>query len=254
MSAGYQVLPLIYDRWQKAYGADYSTLILPRLLATIRRYHSPTTSMVDIACGTGSLARMMAQRGWTVWGVDASERMVHEARQKFRSTRWPVTILRQDMRAIRLPVKVGLATSLFDSLNHILTRRELLRVFRGVHRTLEPGGYFVFDVNNELCFEKLWMRTETVHHRDFTIIMQNRYERGRKMAYSFVTIFLRSGNRYRRLGEIVRERCFAHEEVHNLLGEAGFVVVDSEDFNFTDMPDVGKIKTWWVARKPSTQL
>jgi SAM-dependent methyltransferase len=250
MPTGYEFLPLIYDRWQKTYGADYSSLILPRLLATLRRYHSPTQTMVDIACGTGTLALMMAQRGWTVWGVDASERMVNEAQQKIRSKRWAITILRQDMRAICLPVKVGLATSMFDSVNHILTRRDLLRVFRGVQRALEPGGHFIFDVNNELCFERLWTRTETVNHRDFTIIMQNRYDRRRKMAYSFVTIFLRSGNRYRRLREIVRERCFAHKEVHDLLEEAGFVVVEGEDFNFTTTPDVGKIKTWWVARKP----
>jgi SAM-dependent methyltransferase len=249
MPAGYEVLSLIYDRWQKTYGADYSTLILPRLLDTIGRHSIPTTSMVDVACGTGALGLMMARRGWTVWGVDASERMVEEARRKLRSKRYRATILRQDMRALRLPVQVGLATSMFDSLNHILTSRELLRVFRRVCGSLVPGGHFVFDVNNELCFRKLWTRTGTIHHRDFTIILENRYESGRKMAYSFVTVFLRNGDRYRRLGEIVRERCFARKEVRELLETAGFKVQECEDFNFTDVPEMGKVKTWWVARK-----
>jgi SAM-dependent methyltransferase len=249
MPAGYKVLPQIYDRWQQTYGADYSTLILPRLLATIDRHKIPTTSFLDVACGTGSLGLMMSKRGWSFWGVDASALMVEKARRKFRSARRAGAILRQDMRSIRLPVSVGLATSMFDSVNHMLSRRDLLRVFRGVAGTLDPGGYFVFDVNNELCFRKLWKHTGTVHHRDFTLIMENRYERPRRRAYSFVTVFLRAGSRYERLAEIVQERWYTKPELRGALREAGFDVLESEDFNFTDVPEVGAIKTWWVARK-----
>jgi SAM-dependent methyltransferase len=249
MSAGYKVLPLVYDRWQKSYGADYTTLILPRLLKTISQLNIPVSSLLDVACGTASLAKLLARRGWTVWGIDASERMVAEARRKFRSKRWPVTILRQDMRSIHLPTTVRLATSMFDSLNHVLTRRDLLRVFRGVHRSLVEGGYFIFDVNNELCFRKLWTQSGAVHCRDFSLVMQNRYEPSRKVAYSLVTLFLRRGSRYERLGEIVRERCFTKEEVGGALERAGFEIVSSEDFNFTGSEDLGPVKTWWVARK-----
>jgi SAM-dependent methyltransferase len=249
MPAGYKVLPLIYDRWQQTYGADYSTLILPRLLATIDRYDIPTTSLLDVACGTGSLGLMMSKRGWSFWGVDASALMVENACRKFRSARGKATILRQDMRSIRIPVSVGLATCMFDSVNHILTHRDLLRAFRGVAGALAPGGFFVFDVNNELCFKKLWNSTQAVHHRDFTLIMQNRYERQRRRAYSFVTLFQRSGNRYERLAEIVQERWYSKPDVRKLLRDAGFEVLESTDFNFTDVPEVGRIKTWWVARK-----
>jgi SAM-dependent methyltransferase len=251
MPAGYKVLPLIYDRWQQTYGADYSTLILPRLLATIQQYKIPKTSLLDVACGTGSLGLMMTKRGWAFWGIDASELMVEKACRKFHSARREGTILRQDMRSIRIPVCVGLATSMFDSVNHILTHRDLLRAFRGIAGALSPGGFFVFDVNNELCFKKLWNSTQAVQHRDFTLIMQNRYERPRRRAYSFVTLFQRCGNRYARLAEIVQERCYTKHEVRRALLDAGFEVLESTDFNFTDVPEVGAIKTWWVARKRS---
>ena len=249
MTAGYHVLPEIYDRWQKTYGNDYTTLILPRLLATIARLNIPVSSLLDVACGTGSLALMMARRGWRVWGVDASEEMLVQARRKFRGKRLLATFLHQDMRDIRLPARVDLATSMFDSLNHATSQRELLTTFRGVYRSLLPGGYFVFDTNNELCYRSLWTRTDAIHHRDFTIIMQNRYVPRRKKAYSFVTVFLRRGEGYVRQAEIVQERFFSREEVGKLLREAGFRVLEIEDFNFTDMPEIGKIKTWWVARR-----
>jgi len=249
MRAGYRVLPLIYDRWQQTYGADYSTIILPRLLATIDRHGIPTTSLLDVACGTGSLGLMMSKRGWSFWGVDASELMVEKARRKFRSARRVATILRQDMRSIRLPVPVGLATSMFDSVNHVLSRRDLLRVFRGVAGALDAGGYFVFDVNNELCFRRLWRRTQAVQHRDFTLVMQNHYDRARRIAYSLVTLFLRGGSRYERLAEIVQERWYTKPELRGALREAGFEVLECEDFNFTGVAEIGAIKTWWVARK-----
>jgi SAM-dependent methyltransferase len=252
MPAGYRTLPAIYDRWQKTYGKDYSTIILPRLLRTLAHHSIRPSSMLDVASGTGTLAFLMARRGWKVWGVDASEFMVAESMRKITGPKSPVMFLHQDMREIRIPQKVSLATSMFDSLNHCTTRRDLLRTFRGVSRSLLPGGYFIFDTNNERCFRRLWTRTETVDHSDFTLILQNRYDARNRQAYSFVTIFMKDGVKYQRKGEIVRERFYPRLEVEETLLRAGLAVVECEDFNFTDVPEIGKIKTWWVAKKPGS--
>ena len=249
MPSGYHVLPLIYDRWQQTYGKDYSTIILPRLLRSITRQNIPTSSMLDVACGTGTLALMMARRGWKVWGVDGSGNMVARAMKKIEGKRLPLLFLHQDMREIVLPERVDLAVSLFDSLNHLTSRRDLLQTFRRVNRALVPGGYFMFDLNNERCFRLLWTRTESVDADGFTLILQNRYDRTRRNAYSFVSLFLREGDTYRRSGEIVRERYYPRTEVRELLNQADFRVLECADFNFTDVPEVGKIKTWWVVRK-----
>ncbi len=48
MSSGYSILPSVYDRWQKTYGKDYTTLILPRILATLHTFRVPVSSMVDL--------------------------------------------------------------------------------------------------------------------------------------------------------------------------------------------------------------
>jgi len=245
----YNVLSRVYDRWQNTYGSDYSTLILPRLLATIAKYRIPKTSMLDLACGTGSLAFMMARKGWDVCGVDASEGMLAAAIEKNRRVRPPLRFFRQDMRELRLPAQVGLVTSMFDSLNHLPSVRDLLRTFRAVHACLEPGGHFVFDLNNERCFRTLWTRNEAVHHRDFTLILQNSYSQERKAACSQVTLFLRSGQTFERHRELVYERFFPRRDVAQMLRRAGFIVQESTEFNFTKNPLIGSIKTWWVARK-----
>lgn len=249
MSSGYSVLPLVYDRWQKSYGKDYSGLILPRVVATLKGFGIRPGTMLDLACGTGSLAMHMQRRGWKVWGVDGSPLMIEAARAKLRGPGMPVRFLKQDMRELDLPEQVDLATCMFDSLNHLPGRGDLLKTFRGVSAALKPGGFFVFDVNNERCFMKLWTRESIVRHRDFTMFFQNMYDRPRKTACSRVTLFLKRGNVYEKSEEIVCERYFPRAVVRGLLERAGFAVLRAEDFNFTGSREVGRIKTWWVAKK-----
>ncbi|MGB5874111.1 MAG: class I SAM-dependent methyltransferase [Bacteroidota bacterium] len=249
-STGYSALPLVYDRWQKTYGEDYSSLILPRLISTIRGLRLRPTTMLDLACGTGSLAQMLARRGWDVWGVDASEGMLGVATGKRYPARSSVRFLLEDMRDFRLPEKVDLVTCMFDSINHLPASRDVLATFRSVYASLREGGFFVFDVNNERCYRTLWTRNEAVHKKDFSVVLQNAYSPERRAACSYVTVFLKVGDRFERRQEMICERYYPRGELRGLLRKAGFRVRQVQDFSFTADPSVGKIKTWWVLRKP----
>ncbi len=249
-STGYTVLPLVYDRWQKAYGKEYSALILPRLLSTIRDARLRPTTVLDLACGTGSLARMLARRGWNVWGVDASEGMINVARSKQYQARSSVRFLRADMRSFRLPEKVDLVTCMFDSINHLPAAGDVLATFRSVYASLREGGFFIFDVNNERCYRTLWTRNEAMHGKDFSVLLQNAYSPERRAACSYVTVFLKVDGLFERRQEMICERYFPRDELRSLLKRAGFQVRQVEDFSFTSDPSLGKLKTWWVLRKP----
>ncbi len=249
MPPGYQALPEVYDRWQRSYGKDFSTLILPKLLHTIRTYGISTSSLLDLACGTGTLALLMARRGWKVFGVDASEGMLNEARKKVQRCRYPVAFTRQTMESFRLPERVMVTTCLFDAANHVTSPRSLLKCFRNVHAALIPGGFFIFDVNNELCYRTVWRQTEVLHEKGFTMVLENSFHIPRKLGVSRVTLFIQRGDLFEMKKEIVRERYYPRAEMVELLRRAGFEVLENRDFNFTSNPLVGEIKTWWVARK-----
>ena len=249
MASGYQVLPEVYDRWQQTYGKDFSTMILPKLLRTIKEYRIPTSTLLDLACGTGTLAMMMAKRGWRVFGIDASEGMLEEGRKKVAGTGISVTFSCQNMEKFELPEHVTLAVCMFDAVNHLASSWALLKCFRRVSATLDPGGYFIFDVNNELCYETIWRQKEVIHEKDFTMILENSFEARARTAKSKVSLFIRRGNLFERKNETVRERYFPRDEIGELLNRAGLDVLESNDFNFTHDPLVGEIKTWWVARR-----
>jgi SAM-dependent methyltransferase len=205
--------------------------------------------MLDLACGTGTLAVMMAKRGWKVWGIDGSEGMVAESVKKLVGNDKLVKFLHQDMRQFILPSQVILTTSFFDSLNHLLTPKDLVRTFHAVHKALLPDGYFIFDVSNELCYKSLWMRTETINHKDFTLVLKNNYNSGSHLARSDVELSFSNGSFNDQCTETVFERYFDNEEIDELLQSVGFHVLQRDDFNFTRISNVGKIKTWWVVQK-----
>jgi SAM-dependent methyltransferase len=236
----------VYDRWQDTYGRDFTTVILPRLLASIRRFRIPVSSYLDVGCGTGTLALAMARRGWKAWGVDASVGMLREAEKKRDEQGLRAAFFRQDMRRLHAPQRVCLVTSMFDTLNHVASAEELLATFRGIRDALLPGGYFMFDVNNEQCFRTLWTLSDVIHHKDFTLKLENSFDAVAGRACSVVTLTPLGGGEPMR--EVVEERLFATAEVHQALEDAGFRVCLSEDFSFPDVPEAGRVKSWWVAK------
>jgi ubiquinone/menaquinone biosynthesis C-methylase UbiE len=249
MASGYQFLPEVYDRWQQTYGKDFSTLILPKLLRSIKAHKIPTSSLLDLACGTGTLAVMMAKRGWKVFGVDASKGMLREGKKKIKGTPYSVVFSHQNMERFVLREQVTLAVCMFDAVNHLTSSKALLNCFRRVNSTLIPGGYFIFDANNELCYETIWRQTEVIHEEDFTMALENTFDAPTRIGRSRVTLFMRRGGLFERRVETVRERYYPRDEIGELLRRAGFQVLESADFNFTPNRLVGEIKTWWVARK-----
>ncbi len=250
---GYRVLPAVYDLWQQSYGQDFTSQILPRLRETLVRFPVPEKRMLDAGCGTGSLILTMAQEGWEGWGIDASEGMIQECRRKQKTAPdHRAEFLCQDIRTVNLPVRVGLITSLFDVLNHLPDLPDLRTCLLSFHTTLLPHGLLVFDVNNVLCYQRLWTRGERINHPQFVLVLRNRYEEKTRTATAEVSLTLRNRPSGGPLTETVTERCYSPDEISGLLEETGFDVLVSEDFAFGTAPEFGKLKTWWVARKRGT--
>ena len=101
-------------------------------------------SAADLGCGTGLFACFLAGRfGIPVFGVDRSREMLDIARRRCRVPR--VTFLHQDIRRFRLPSPVDLATSNFDTVNHLLEDRDVDGFVSCVREHLVRGGHVIFD-------------------------------------------------------------------------------------------------------------
>lgn len=98
-------------------------------------------TVLDLGCGTGTLAALLAGAGYRVLGLDRSPAMLRWARRTAPGARFRVA----DLRRGPLPA-ADAAVSTFDTLNY-LGPGELARLFRRVARALPAGGPFLFDVN-----------------------------------------------------------------------------------------------------------
>jgi SAM-dependent methyltransferase len=98
--------------------------------------------VLDVGCGTGCLAVLLADSGRTVVGVDPAEASLAVARRKDPTGR--ITWLHGDATTLP-PLAVDLAVMTGNVAQVFLTDDDWHRTLRGVHGALRPGGHFVFE-------------------------------------------------------------------------------------------------------------
>lgn len=183
----------------------------------------------DLGCGTGEAALAVARHGKQVFAVDLSPTMCRLAREKARSARLPVRVLRADMRDFRLPEPVDLVLCEFDALNHVPRKSDLARVAQAVARALKPGGYFYFDVNNRAAFQKLWPGCAWLDRPDLALVLHGGYDARRDNGWTIAEWFVRKGRYWKRSRERIDQVCWSPAEIRRALRRAGFEKIRSAD-------------------------
>lgn len=141
MAAPYRALARIYDQ---TVGGNSFLHTRQAFETLVPRLGIRFASAADIGCGTGLFARYLAER-WRVpvFAVDLSPDMLRVAA---RNGTGGVTVMRQDVRCLRLPASVDLVTVNFDTFNHLLSEGELKQALMRIYANLRPGGHLVFDL------------------------------------------------------------------------------------------------------------
>jgi len=224
----------IYKRLAEVYDSggwiEYSRRLLPYLQEVLRRFRFRPQRILDLACGTGTVAVSMAQEGFQVVAVDLSPAMLLEAEKKAQRAGVKVAFLRQDMRRLTLKEPVDLVTCFFDSLNYLLSYEDLVRTFKRVARVLSSGGLFVFDINTPAGLATHWnYRKEGQDLEAVAILGSNSYDPQKKLGTIHITVFKKVGRLYEKFTEVHTERAYSRSEVKKALRESGLKSLASYD-------------------------
>jgi SAM-dependent methyltransferase len=103
-------------------------------------------SVLDLGCGTGVFALMLAERGIRVIGVDPARASVDVARGKPGAER--VTWIDGDASAIPAELTVDMVTMTANVAQVFLTDDDWLATLAAVHTALRPGGRLVFEARD----------------------------------------------------------------------------------------------------------
>lgn len=245
----------IYERYAEIYDLSgqisFSLRMIPYLQQILEEHSLAGRTMLDLACGTGTVALAFASQGWRVYGVDASATMLAEARRKAAETDLPLLLSQQDMRSFTLPEPVDLVTCLFDSLNYLQVVEDLQQTFARVAAHLKPGGLFICDMNTIWALAEIWdNNTYFSESDDLAIVMESEYSPEAEMAAVRVVAFRRRGELYERIEETHVERAYPEGTVTAALARAGLQVLEQyECFSFHS-PKARSPRILWVATRP----
>jgi SAM-dependent methyltransferase len=109
----------------------------------IDRYHTNGHSILELGCGTGIHASMLADRGYQVHGIDRSDDMLRQAQGKATDQ---LTFSLGDAKSVRLDRQFDVVLSLFHVVSYHQTNADLIAAFETAKLHLKSGGIFVFDV------------------------------------------------------------------------------------------------------------
>jgi SAM-dependent methyltransferase len=101
--------------------------------------------VLDVGCGTGTLAIMLAERGIRVTGVDPAQASLDVARAKPRAD--GVTWIHGDVTTLP-PLACDVAFMTGNVAQVFLTDDAWLATLRGIHAALRPGGRLVFETRD----------------------------------------------------------------------------------------------------------
>jgi SAM-dependent methyltransferase len=129
----------IYDEWAVAMTAD-----VPFYVELAREADGP---IVELAVGNGRVAIPVAREtGRKVIGIDRSQSMLAQARERVADAGVDVELHEQDMRDFELEEPAALIYCPFRALLHLPTWADRRRVFERVAAALRPGGRFAWNV------------------------------------------------------------------------------------------------------------
>lgn len=208
--------------------------------------------LVDLGCGTGTMADLLDKEGYDVIGVDGSAEMLDIARQK----RPDMLFLNQDMRSFELYGTVRAIISICDCMNYILDKDELLEVFRWVNNYLDPRGVFIFDLNSPYKYKKMLAdRTFAEDRQECSFIWENHFDEEDGINEYGLSLFVRkedgSGSEgvYSKYKEYHYQRCYEISEITDLLEEANLSVEAVYDAFTKEAPRPDSERIYIIARE-----
>ena len=242
----YHALAASYDRLTN--DVDY-TAVVDFYFQILKKEGLVPRTAVDLACGTGSVALLLAQKGIRVTAVDMSEEMLCVAAQKAQDVENQPRFVCQKLQRLHLPRGVDLAVCALDSMDYILDPEDCRSAIRRIYKVLNPGGCFIFDVNTPEKLRAMDGQVFLDEDDDVYCVWRGEFDELTNICSYGMDLFQRRGAVWQRSFEEHREYAYSAQQLTQYLREAGFTHIEVYADRRFEKPMLGEQRIYLKARK-----
>lgn len=233
LSREYSVLAEIYDAVM--HDVDYEAWS-DYIDEIIMRHHHEARDILELACGTGTMALSMEELGYyNVTATDLSPEMIKKAREKGAKAESNVKFQTLNFLDINLEKKFDAVYMVFDSLNYLHSKEEIKTLHEQVYNVLKPNGIFVYDFttprNSRKAIRYLNDEQDTIDDT-FSYYRTSRYDDENRIHTNIFDITqkdLLSPGTAKQFREEHHQKIYTMNEIHPIVRESPFQLLKAYD-------------------------
>lgn len=216
--------------WYEAfYGNDYLEALGPSLTNTAKEAEFIALTLglkagdqiLDLCCGQGRHAVILASLGIKVTGQDQSNEYLNDARAAAAERSIDLPLVKSDMRKIPFACKFDAVINMFTSFGYFETEEEDRQVLTAIHKALKSGGQLLMDLLNRDWVIANNRPADRRVNGDGTIVLERRklnLETNRnEVTFTFIDS---EGNKRESFGH--RIRLYTLDEITLMMSDTGF--------------------------------
>lgn len=249
MNTGYEIFSQYYDELTENVDYKKRSKYFHKLIQKHKK--SNGNVLLDLACGTGSMAEEMCRLSYDVIGSDYSYGMLSRAMDKKIESGLPIQYICQDMRELELYDTVDIVICTLDSLNHLDNFSDAQTAFQKVYDNLKTGGVFIFDMNTPYKHREILGNQIYIYDTDSVYcVWENNFEPEDNTVNIRLDFFeLCEDGKYSRSCEEITEHAYEPEKIHKSLETIGFKVIGCYEADTEDPIQEKSERMVFIARK-----
>lgn len=182
--------------------------------------------ILELGCGTGSMARYLCMEGYRVVGIDISADMIKESQKKF------IPGFEAYVADMRVPLlhsgSCKAIVSVCDSMNYLIKKSDFDLTMKAASYQLCSGGIFIFDLKTEEFYrDELADNVFTDRAGNVSYVWENYYDERTHINTYDITFYEKLfGNLCLRYMERHRQRAYSYNQVEHVAEKYGFKLLE----------------------------
>ena len=233
----------------------------------LRKFIKKKGTVLDLGCGTGEFIWRFLKDGFSVIGVDLSEKMLEISKKKLKGKNLKnnnYSLINENIINYENKInfdengnenqnfeseinQVNYIICNFDTVNYLKNEKEFLKFIEKCNRNLKKDGYLIFDAVTEDIFEEIFENDIFLDEEpEYTSIW--RHEKlSKKKHLVEIDLFIRENendNLFRKYNEIQHKFIYKPEWIAETVQNKGFEIFDT-----ASNPEFGESRIFFVLKK-----